>query len=155
RGVGGVRHFYMDASALTKRYAPEPGTPLIHYLFGQASDRLYLLNLGFAEVAWSLVRKKNTGRISTTLLSQALVNLWAEIIHDSSVTKVVPDNTLVSAALPLIDVHSLNATDAVMLRSALDYAGQLRSIGDDLVLVASDQRLLRAAQAEGLVIFNP
>ena len=28
-------------------------------------------------------------------------------------------------------------------------------VGDDLVLVASDQRLLRAAQAEGLVTFDP
>ncbi len=42
-----------------------------------------------------------------------------------------------------------------MLRVALDVAHPLRNQGDDLVLVASDQRLLRAAQAEGLVTFNP
>jgi hypothetical protein len=28
-------------------------------------------------------------------------------------------------------------------------------VADDLVLVASDQRLLRAAQAEGLLTFDP
>jgi hypothetical protein len=31
----------------------------------------------------------------------------------------------------------------------------LRARGDDLVLVASDQRLLRAAQVEGLLVFKP
>ena len=55
----------------------------------------------------------------------------------------------------LIETHSLNSVDAMVLRSALDVATELRSIGDTLVLVASDQRLLRAARAEGLQIFNP
>ena len=55
----------------------------------------------------------------------------------------------------LIETHSLNSVDAMVLRSALDVVTELRSIGDTLVLVASDQRLLRAARAEGLQIFNP
>jgi hypothetical protein len=37
----------------------------------------------------------------------------------------------------------------------LGLAHRLRQHGDDLVLVASDQRLLRAAQVEGLTTFNP
>jgi hypothetical protein len=51
--------------------------------------------------------------------------------------------------------HSLNANDAVVLRVSLDVGQHLRSGGDDLVVVASDRRLLRAAQAEGLSTFNP
>ena len=42
-----------------------------------------------------------------------------------------------------------------MLRSALDVATPLRVAGDDVVLVASDLRLLRAAEAEGLPTLNP
>ena len=42
-----------------------------------------------------------------------------------------------------------------MLRSALETATELRRIDDTLVLVASDQRLLRAASNEGLLTFNP
>jgi hypothetical protein len=41
------------------------------------------------------------------------------------------------------------------LQAAVDLAAQLRVDGDDLALVAADQRLLRAAQAEGLVTLNP
>jgi hypothetical protein len=51
--------------------------------------------------------------------------------------------------------HSINCTDAIVLKSALAIARKLRANGEDLVLVASDQRLLRAAQAEGLVTFDP
>ncbi len=57
--------------------------------------------------------------------------------------------------MDLIETYSLNSVDAMVLRSALDVAAERHNIGDVLVLVASDQRLLRAAQAEGLQIFNP
>ena len=57
--------------------------------------------------------------------------------------------------MSLIETHSLNSVDAIVLRSALDIATELRNTGNTLVLVASDQRLLRAAQDEGLLVFNP
>jgi hypothetical protein len=41
------------------------------------------------------------------------------------------------------------------LRIALDLVSAFRSRGDDLVLVAADRRLLQAARAEGLVVFDP
>ncbi len=47
------------------------------------------------------------------------------------------------------------ANSFFMDASALAIARKLRTSGDDLVLVASDQRLLRAARSEGLVTFNP
>ena len=52
-------------------------------------------------------------------------------------------------------LETITQRDALVLHSALDTATKLRSTDDRLVLVASDQRLLRAARAEGLQIFNP
>lgn len=57
--------------------------------------------------------------------------------------------------MSVITKHSINATDAMLLRSALDVVANLRARGDDLVLVAADRRLLRAAQIEGLLTLNP
>ena len=51
--------------------------------------------------------------------------------------------------------YSINATDALVLRSSLDAAALLRDVGNGLVFVASDLRLLQAAQAEGLTTLNP
>ena len=58
-------------------------------------------------------------------------------------------------ALGLIVKHSINSTDAVLLQVAMDVAEYLRIGGDKLALVSSDQRLLGAAKAEGLLTFNP
>ena len=54
-----------------------------------------------------------------------------------------------------MQTYSLNSVNAIVLRSVLDVATELRGVGDTLVLVASDLRLLRAARAEGLQVFNP
>jgi len=111
--------------------------------------------LGIAEVVSVLVRRKNAGRLSAASFSQAIVQLGHEIIQKRSIVKVEPTNALVISALNQIQKHSINATDAVVLHAALGLANYLRSIGNDLVLFASDQRLLRAAQVEGLATFNP
>ena len=52
-------------------------------------------------------------------------------------------------------MHSLNSVDALVLRSALDIDIELRPDSNRLVLVSSDQRLNRAAESEGLLVFNP
>jgi predicted nucleic acid-binding protein len=146
----------MDASALAKRYTLEVGTPLINHLFANVTpDRLFVFNVGVAEVVSVLVRKKNAGHISAAACSQAILDLGIEVIHSTSLRKIVADNALMTAALAHIEVHSVNATDALVLRSALNLVALLRATGNDLVLVASDQRLLRAAQIEGLVTFDP
>lgn len=150
------RHFYLDASALAKRYVPEIGTSIIDHLFLRLTpDRIFVLNIGTAEVVSIIVRKRNAGILSHKTSSQAFVDLQTEIINEPGILKVDADTDLVTGALPLIIRYSINATDAVLLRSAIDAAANLRSRGGDLVLVASDQRLLRAAQTEGLAIFNP
>jgi predicted nucleic acid-binding protein len=107
-----VNSFFLDGSALAKRYVAEPGTPLLDHL-GQ------------------------------------------EIIHAPTLRKVEATNALVIAALMHIETHSINATDAIVLHAALALGQHFRTRGDDLVLFASDLRLLRAAQAEGLNTFNP
>jgi predicted nucleic acid-binding protein len=151
-----MRALYLDASALAKRYVPERGTPLVDHIFNSvSSDRLHVFNVGMAEVVSTLARKRNAGQLSAAAFSQALINLGNEIVYPAHPRKVSADNSLVTAAIPLIHVHSINATDAIILRSALDSAAQYRAGGNDLVLVASDQRLLRAAQAEGLLTFDP
>lgn len=151
-----MRDFYLDASALAKRYLPEKGSLLLDHLFLHAHpDRFILFNVGAAEVVSILVRNRNAGKLAAAPFGLAMSALATEILNAAQVRRVVADDKLVSAALGLIDRYSINSTDGILLRSALDLAAQLRAHGDDLVLVASDQRLLKAAQAEGLVTFDP
>lgn len=149
-------YFHIDASALAKRYLPELGTPLVNQLFASCHPRRFIVfNVGVAEVVSILVRRRNAGHISAAAFAQALAEFGAEMVHETRVRKVFATSTLVTAALRLIPLYSVNATDAIILQSALERATKLRAKGHDLVLVASDQRLLKAAQAEGLATFDP
>jgi predicted nucleic acid-binding protein len=103
-----VNWFYLDASALAKRYAPEPGSVLVdHLLAGVPAHRLSVFNVSMAEVVSLLVRKRNTGVISTAALSQAVIDLGAEIAT-TAVTKIVADDALVQRSFGLIRAHSIN-----------------------------------------------
>ncbi|MDE0552903.1 MAG: type II toxin-antitoxin system VapC family toxin [Candidatus Poribacteria bacterium] len=150
-------HFYFDASALVKRYTEEIGSDKVDYLFVNAPlNQLKCLTLGAAEVFWICVRKKNDGRITPYEFTHAVTNLNREVISDASNfrTDSVPD-ALVWASLNLVETYSLNSVDAIVLRSALETVTELRRTDDTMILVASDQRLLRAASSEGLLVFNP
>ena len=68
-----------------------------------------------------------------------------EVIDASDFGKVSATDELANAAVALVEKHSLNSTDAVILRSALGLASQFRAAGDSLVLVAADHRLAVAA----------
>lgn len=149
------KQFYWDASALVKRYAPESGTHLVNLLFSRVTlERMICLSLAIGEGLSVFARKRNDGLITATVFSQAMADFHAEVLH-SAFKLVSLEDRLVFASHPLIVKHSLNATDALVLRSALDLGVALRRAGDDTVLIASDRRLLRAAEAEALQVFNP
>jgi predicted nucleic acid-binding protein len=148
--------FYLDASALAKRYAPEKGFTQVNAILDIVPrHRIRVLNIGTGEVMSILVRKRNAGIISIAEFQQAVASFKAEIVHAGTVARMPVTSRLVTSSFPLIVAHSINSTDALILKSALAIARRLRRAGDDLVLVASDQRLLRAAQAESLTTFNP
>jgi uncharacterized protein len=148
--------FYLDASALGKRFAPEAGSSLVHEVFAKVQpDRITVLSIGLLEVASILVRKRNSGSITPANYSAAVAQFNSELMKSTAIVRVTAHDVLVLRSLPFIERHSLNATDAIVLQSAVDLAASERATGNDLILVSSDRRLIYAAQAEGLVTFDP
>ena len=151
-----AKRFYLDASALAKRYVVEQGTFVVNHLFRRvARDDMMCLTLGTIEVISVFVRKKNASAVPDPVFRQAMTDFRSEVIDTANFMKIPATDSLVNAAAPLVAKHALNATDAVILRSVLDLVATLHTTGDALVLVTSDQRLLRAAQAEGVLTFDP
>ena len=54
-----------------------------------------------------------------------------------------------------MELHNVNASDAAILSAFLRYAHSVPQPSPRYVLVASDQRLLTAAHAEGLATLDP
>ena len=150
-------YFYFDASGLAKRYTQEIGSDKVDFLFHNVPlNRLMCLAIGAAEVFSICVRKRNDGRITRHHFEQAIGYLDAEVINLESDFQTMPaQNTLIWKSISLMDTHSINSIDAIVLCSALDIATRLCNEKNELVLVASDQRLLRSAQTQGLLCFNP
>ncbi len=116
---------------------------------------MHFVSVGLTEVVSVLVRKRNAGLLSPGSFRQGYLAFEAEICPPQLARKIPIDDGLAIRAFSLVDRHSINSTDAVILLSALEIAATLRAGGDDLLLVACDQRLLRAARAEGLATFDP
>ena len=151
-----MTHFYWDASALIKRYAPETGTEIVNRLFSTvALDRMLCLAINTGEVISVFVRKRNDGTITQDDFSQALLEFRAEVLDSDDFKVVSVDDALILESHSFIEKHNLNATDALILRSALDIASELQPEGDSLVLMTADRRLFRAAESEGLRVLNP
>ena len=147
---------YFDASALIKRYSQETGTPLVNEVFRLLPrSRMTCSTLGILEIVSVLVQKRNDGRLNQTLFEQAMIEFRAEVIDHEEFSAASISDALLLSALDLIAKHNLNATDAVILRSVLNLRQVLQEAGDELMFWTSDKRLVRAAQGEGVTVFDP
>ncbi|MDI6792214.1 MAG: type II toxin-antitoxin system VapC family toxin [bacterium] len=147
---------YFDASALVKRYAQEIGTALVNEVFRHLPlSQMVCSTVGILEIISILVRKRNDGRLSQALFEQAMIEFKAEVIDHEEFSATSVNDTLLLSALDMIEKHNLNATDAVILRSTLNLRLAFQEVGDELMLWTSDKRLVRAAQGEGIISFNP
>lgn len=111
--------------------------------------RLYLSYWTITESISVIVRKRNRGELPTRDMSAAVSRLLAETAR----MQPPPINGAdAQASIRYIFRHSLNATDALHLFVALRLDG---SVNSRVTMVSSDSRLLRAADAEGLITLNP
>lgn len=122
---------------------------------GIAGGRMLCLSVATGEIISALVRKRNVGGIGAEIFEQAMSNFRAEVLDAPGFQILATTDALILASHPLIVRHSLNATDAIVLRSVLDAAAVLRPHGQRVVVLTADDRLLRAARDEGITTINP
>src|SRR5713226_958895 len=115
-----MHSFYLDASALAKRFVSEQGSPVIDEILDKVpGERLYILNVGAGEVVSILVRKRNAGVISDSYFRQALIDFENEIVRSADINKLPISNRLATSSFALIVAHSINSTDAITLKAGL------------------------------------
>jgi hypothetical protein len=110
--------------------------------------------LSYSETCGALVRKRNRGALDAATFTVARSALRAEVIDDPDFGVLAVEFGDILGGIDLIDRHNLNSADASIRMSFLSFA-HAQPAGTACIPVAADQRLLRAAQAEGLRTFNP
>jgi len=144
---------FWDASGLAKFYAEESGSDTARALFADPSRPLMVTTpWGYAETFALIQRKHNGGRIDFSSYSKAVSALRNDMIVLPLFRLLTVTDAAIIGSITAIHKHNLNSTDAALLTTFLRYA---HVSPDACVLVAADQRLLRAAQAERLAVINP
>ena len=150
-----MNHFFLDASAWDKRFHQEPGTEAVNRLVDcllAVPHRLAVSPLGLAEVIAALNRHKNEGHLPAFLFQQATMRI---LLEAKDMDSQPLDEAIVMQSLPYVSKHNINASDAIYLQQVLLLRRLLQRVKHELILVASDHRLLRAAAAEGVTTLDP
>ncbi|OGQ94872.1 MAG: hypothetical protein A2521_09555 [Deltaproteobacteria bacterium RIFOXYD12_FULL_57_12] len=138
---------YLDTSALVKRYFREPYTDDILSRW-QAADQIVTSAVAYAETMAAVYRKKRESGLAETLIRKivdAFCRDWESFI------RVEVNDELNGSIDRVVDGYPLRGFDAIHLASALVIKERLP---DAFLFACFDERLVRAAQAEGLATFS-
>jgi predicted nucleic acid-binding protein len=151
-----VPQLLWDASGLIKKYYKEVGSETVIALF-EHTPALPMAStfLGYAETSAILRRKLNQSFLTAAQFNNARLLLRQEVLTNPGFDLWTVDDVAILNGIALNDRHNLNASDAAILVTFLRYARSRTPGLPACVLVASDQRFLRTANAEGLQTLNP
>lgn len=147
--------FYLDSSALVKRYSAETSSKfVIKLLQPSAKNRLYAVKITEVEVCAALNRKRKglkiTAAVATKSIARFQKNFAARFVKSDI------SDSLIKNAVRLSDKHTLRGYDAIQLAAALEANTERINRGlSPLTFVAADTELNNAAQTEGLTVENP
>jgi predicted nucleic acid-binding protein len=146
--------YYADSSALVKRHVHETGTHWFRSLCDSTAGNLIITaRISMVEVYSALNRRQREASLATTDYDDIAADFAAVCIAEYQFVELT--SAAVERARRLLERHPLRAYDAVQLASALMVQDTLVSAGlPALTFLAADDRLLAAAQAEGLATDN-
>lgn len=146
--------YFLDSSAVLKRYVSERGTAWVQSLFlPAASNRIATATIGGVELVAAVSRKLRAGGMQPADAADALSRFRADFVRDFDwihITAAVVDD-----AMQLAERHGLRGYDAVQLAAARAADAAARSVGTSATLVSADVELNAAAAIEGLTVEDP
>jgi uncharacterized protein len=150
-----MAEYFLDSSALVKRYAVEPGSGWITNLTEAAAGNECVISaLTSVEILAAVFRKVRLGSLTPVQARQVALVFRHELI---TLFRLISVNAaILNKAQALVSVHPLRASDAVQLATALEVQSQNVASGLPLlVFLSADQVLNQAATAEGLQVDDP
>jgi predicted nucleic acid-binding protein len=150
-----VGAYFLDSSALVKRYVAEIGTAWIRGITDPAAhNQLIIARITCVELVSALARREREGVLSPETVAKAANAFRYDLDMQYQVVEL--DRALAEAASQLVFRHPLRAYDAVQLASAQRiqpaFAQATTAV---LTFLAADDGLLTVAKAEGLLTDNP
>jgi uncharacterized protein len=143
--------FFVDTSALGKRYVVETGSSWVRsWILPRYSNSIVISRLAAVEIISLLTRKQREGLITTAEFLRIRNNFS---VHLRTLYTVIElDHRVLGTARHLLVRHPLRTLDAIQLACAIEAS---RFFGSNPTFISADVRLLAIAAAEGLPIDDP
>ena len=147
--------YFLDTSAIVKRWVRESGSAWVRRITARRSGhRVFVARLLVAEVASALARRQRAGDVDVQRVARAMAGLRMDIARRFRVVELTA--AVIDRAADLARAHPLRGADAVHLAAACTvHDAAVAAGGEPLVFLAPDDRLRRAAAAEGLAVDDP
>ncbi|HEY9205515.1 MAG TPA: type II toxin-antitoxin system VapC family toxin [Candidatus Methanoperedens sp.] len=142
-----MKFYFLDTSALVKRYHSEKGTAKIDELFSEDDRAIVISNISLTEMVSALNRKKEDKTISQEDLEIALSKFFHDAIKDFLVIELEGEH--IKGSIILVLKRNIRTLDSLQLAVALG----LKEL--KVTFVCADKKLVSVAKKEGLQTINP
>ena len=150
-----MAHYYLDSSALVKRYVAERGTRWVDRLCeARTGHVIYTVRVSGAEIVAALFRRTRGGSLPRATAQAEAAQFKIDLVDDYQIVEVT--ESVINTAMRLAEQHGLRGYDAVQLAAALSVQAARGISGlSPLIFVSADSDLNVAAAAEGLPVEDP
>lgn len=150
-----MKCYYLDASALVKRYVDEQGSNWIRAIMrSEAETLLFTSRMTIVEVVSAFSRRFREGKLTPEDFATARDMFRSDCLNDYQV--MPPSLSVVDQACALLEQYPLRAYDATHLATAIRAQAFLTEKDYPLVtFLSADDGLNDAAKSEDLTVDNP
>ena len=140
-----MSNYFIDTSALFKRYIPDQGTEQLDDIFKQ-DGIFYISDITIIEIISNLKRKNEiTKELDNSVYKKIKSEFFNDIAQGKIKTSGVLSETIIEA-ISIIEKRYLTPIDSIQLVTAL----QLNADKQNTVFVCSDKKLGRLAEKCGI-----
>jgi uncharacterized protein len=144
-----MTRYFLDSSALVKRYHPESGTEKVERLFAEPNSRILVSRLALVEFHSCSARLVREGVLSQQNFRGLVTRLEADVVNNVFFVAAVSGPRLQEASL-LFGTYGLSNAIRTLDAIQLATAQALHSRARLDAFAAADKRLLASATACGL-----
>jgi uncharacterized protein len=147
--------YFLDSSALVKRYISEAGSVWVLGLFDPTLDNeFFVAAITGVEIVAAITRRARNGSIAATDAALVCNQLRSDLQSDYQVIEITEG--IINSGMILAEAQRLRGYDAVQLAAGCAVNELCIDNGlSPIILVSADDELNLAAANEGLLVENP
>ncbi|MBD2460141.1 type II toxin-antitoxin system VapC family toxin [Oscillatoria sp. FACHB-1407] len=147
--------YFLDSSALVKRYVGETGSSWVVGLFDAAlGNEFFVAAITGVEIIAAVTRRVRNGSIAVTDAKLVCNQLRSDLQTDYQVIEITEQ--IINSGMALAEAQGLRGYDAIQLAAGCAVNKLCIDNGlSPIILVSADNELNSAAAHQGLLIENP